>query len=525
MPLNVTSNLNIDTLKTLDANKLYYLSKGGQVKEASAWMRFKCFLGIPSALQKAANLVDSVRESLLEAAGDKNIKTDYICINRDELVSGNMIAEIAKHFCEANQNKIDVHKEAKAAARDFLLHHPYCGDNGGISILDSEKAVVRIFDHALKQVKGDSAQKARCGEVKALLEKVIAQHAKKLPDGVMSERYAQHIINTCFNADGTLNAAGVSNPPPPPPPIFNGKMAEEIAERSVSESGIVGSDDVDTEIKLESRMIKNVNTFIQQCAMETACPVEKGKNGTLSVDRERDFKSDFLKDFRRGFFVKIGGVEYKCPLSAPENVQDEAAGRAIQAFVRFVTDDENATFDTASDAVKLKVKFMAMCVTQKLDGALNSGIGHAFDNENMKSKFSVHDHPDLYGGNHPQRTTTNEFSKDKDGNITFSHTMDRSNGIGLGLRGEVEPKRVPNGSSSISMTMKLPKDAFDKYANAKWEKFPADTAVNCKKMSLAANEPNWPEKIVQQIPEEYRLEIENLDVSISVTADELKEFV
>ena len=38
--------LNIDTIRSLDANKTYYLANStGQIKEAGAWQRFKCFFG------------------------------------------------------------------------------------------------------------------------------------------------------------------------------------------------------------------------------------------------------------------------------------------------------------------------------------------------------------------------------------------------------------------------------------------------------------------------------------------------
>ena len=50
-------DLNIDTIRSLDANKTYYLANStGEIKEAGAWQKFKCFFGIGDALASAPRL-------------------------------------------------------------------------------------------------------------------------------------------------------------------------------------------------------------------------------------------------------------------------------------------------------------------------------------------------------------------------------------------------------------------------------------------------------------------------------------
>ncbi len=45
------SNITLDTIRSLDASKTYYLANSsGQIKEAGAWQRFKCYFGILAAL-------------------------------------------------------------------------------------------------------------------------------------------------------------------------------------------------------------------------------------------------------------------------------------------------------------------------------------------------------------------------------------------------------------------------------------------------------------------------------------------
>ena len=45
------SNITLDTIRSLDASKTYYLANStGQIKEAGAWQRFKCYFGILATL-------------------------------------------------------------------------------------------------------------------------------------------------------------------------------------------------------------------------------------------------------------------------------------------------------------------------------------------------------------------------------------------------------------------------------------------------------------------------------------------
>ena len=95
MSVKVSTNVNLDALKNLDADKRYFLSSTtGEIKEASIWMRMKCAIGIKSAQQKVANLVDAVRATLLDAAGankDERLDTDISGIKLTEFVKGSDI--------------------------------------------------------------------------------------------------------------------------------------------------------------------------------------------------------------------------------------------------------------------------------------------------------------------------------------------------------------------------------------------------------------------------------------------------
>ena len=66
-------SLNIDTIRSLDANKTYYLANStGQIKEAGLWQKFKCFFGVGDGRDKVQKLVDGVKVALLKASGESD---------------------------------------------------------------------------------------------------------------------------------------------------------------------------------------------------------------------------------------------------------------------------------------------------------------------------------------------------------------------------------------------------------------------------------------------------------------------
>ena len=107
-------NISLHTLRSLDANKSYYVANStGEITEATAWQKFKCFLGIGDGRAKAAKVVDAVKNALLDASGKITDKTLDDSINSFESgrsrffsVSGRDIAQLAANFTVANEEDI-----------------------------------------------------------------------------------------------------------------------------------------------------------------------------------------------------------------------------------------------------------------------------------------------------------------------------------------------------------------------------------------------------------------------------------
>ena len=229
MSLSVATNINIDTLKNLDANKTYFLSsKTGEVKEASLWMRFKCAIGVQSARQKVANLIDAVRTALLDAAGktggDATLDTNINSVKRTEMVKGSIIKDIASRFSVVNADAIAKRDAAKFAARfaetfatkfyllkqksvdvqvfASLLNHVFKGIiEGKLPMEDDGKSLDGLKFRGILE---DAAYRAG-----NLIDEVT--RSGKVQGGEIDKHYAKYMVDTLFNKDGTRNDRRVTD--------------------------------------------------------------------------------------------------------------------------------------------------------------------------------------------------------------------------------------------------------------------------------------------------------------------------
>lgn len=225
------NNINIDTIRSLDIDKQYYLSKSGQIKEASAWMKFKCWIGCSGARQKVANLIDAVRNTLLNSADkaqDAALDTDIKTIKRDKMVSGEDLYNLATRFAEANPQTIAKNAAERTIAknsRDWALammsKHQSVAKDPAVLEKIVQHGLKRLFNNPLPMKKGsDSVMKLDSAvfsdkmlmamdsvgnEISAILDKI------NLDGRPMDRLYAQHIIDKLFNADGTRNETPVES--------------------------------------------------------------------------------------------------------------------------------------------------------------------------------------------------------------------------------------------------------------------------------------------------------------------------
>ena len=187
--------INFDTLRSLNANKTYYLSNStGTIKEAGAWQKFKCFFGVGDGREKAAKLIDAVKIALLDASdkiADTNLDASIQNFNstrsRFFAISGRSIAELATNFTAANEADIariqagqiakhplkmaikevrsllrletgsldDVMEVLKRAAKPLIDHPPMKTDATGRQVIDEEAfktQLTKVLDDAVQTI-------------------------------------------------------------------------------------------------------------------------------------------------------------------------------------------------------------------------------------------------------------------------------------------------------------------------------------------------------------------------------------
>lgn len=203
-------DINLDTIRNLDLDKQYYLSKSGEIKEASGWMKFKCMLGFSGARQKVANLIDTVRATLLNSAEMTNnatLDTDISTIRRDRMVSGEDLYNLATRFAESNPQTIAkntaermIAKESKnwalvmkskngLVAKDLAVLEkvPYLCVNSASKLRATEKIeeMVNNIKDALDEVRQVAKQFPGCAE--SLKRIIVSLGSSPMPRGMLTE--------------------------------------------------------------------------------------------------------------------------------------------------------------------------------------------------------------------------------------------------------------------------------------------------------------------------------------------------
>ena len=234
MKIEAAPRVNLDTINALDADKRYFLSStSGEIKEASWFMRIKCFFGVSSALAKVNNLVEAVKSSLLEAAGkteDNVLEADIKTIDVSTNIKGTVLKDIAGRFRQANAGAV-IRKEAeREARREAITGYMYV--NRVNLACGAEENIVPIFRHAFKAlVSGELPTKqdngrtvldtlAFSGRLKTVREDTVRLlqdigNERRLGTPKIDRHYAHHILSTLFNEDGTRNGNTIDDLLPP----------------------------------------------------------------------------------------------------------------------------------------------------------------------------------------------------------------------------------------------------------------------------------------------------------------------
>ena len=226
--------INLDTIRSLNANKTYYLSNStGEIKEAGGWQKFKCFFHFGDGREKATKLVKAVKTALLEASGkisDTNLDTSIQNFNRTRSrffsVSGHAITELAANFTVANAEDIARSQAGQIAKHPLnvalkdvrsLLRLETGGLDDVMEVL--KRAAKPLIDHppmktdaAGRQVLDEDAFKTELAKALDDAEQTIVDVSKAGPTGRarFDAAVRDEMFETLYGPDGKRNDKDVS---------------------------------------------------------------------------------------------------------------------------------------------------------------------------------------------------------------------------------------------------------------------------------------------------------------------------
>lgn len=231
MKIEAAPQVNLDSINALNADKRYFLSSTtGEIKEASWWMRFKCAIGVKSALAKVNNLVDAVKTTLLERAGksaDAALDAEIKDIDVSGNIKGSVLKDLAGRFRAANTTAM-LRKEAETLARREAATG-YMFVNRRNLNCGKDTDIIPIFRHAFRAVVDSDLPTKQDASGRTVLDKdALAQRLQEVREETtallvdigndarlgkppIDRHYARHIVTTFFNEDGTRNGNALSD--------------------------------------------------------------------------------------------------------------------------------------------------------------------------------------------------------------------------------------------------------------------------------------------------------------------------
>ena len=255
---------------------------------------------------------------------------------------------------------------------------------------------------------------------------------------------------------------------------LKGKSGVKIAGICVPGSGLTEVEDPKAE--LQRRMNKVGSDYMQKNALSGVFTENEAK--VVFNDPDIPLPS-FDVDFKRSTVVKIGGQTYAYPKHASDEEKAKALEDVHDAFVRFITDDPNAKFKTASRDVKMQANILMGFAYQGLDAMVMTGVSYAFDANISSDRFQC--------SGLGQRTQSYEFSKDEDGNIKFNYFLGL-NKIFIITHDENgrQTNNIDNdGMMEYKMDLKFSKNELERYSKIDWENIDRGPVNNAYEITLA----------------------------------------
>lgn len=292
---------------------------------------------------------------------------------------------------------------------------------------------------------------------------------------------------------------------------LNGKSGGKIAGICVPGSGLAEAEDPKAE--LQRRMNKIGREYLYKTTLDGIF----GKLGKEIVFKDPDVPNrDFDLDFLRGTAVKIGGETYTSPKGASAEEKAKTLEKVHDAFVRFITGDPNAKFETASRAVKTQANVLMGFACQGLDSVVMTGVSYGFDANCSSGRFSC--------TGLGERVQTYEFSKDEDGNVKYSYFLGMKN-IMLHTtdeNGKNTTNRDADGVMEYKMDVGFSSNELERYCKIDWEHVDRGPVTETNEITRKM-QGNWLEDLANALPEDQKMQFNDVNISFNFNSDKFDD--
>ncbi|MBQ4385885.1 MAG: hypothetical protein II823_08235 [Kiritimatiellae bacterium] len=295
--------------------------------------------------------------------------------------------------------------------------------------------------------------------------------------------------------------------PNPVPFQVKGAAAQQITDVLMDNSDL--RNDPDATSKLRSRMnaIAKSEITVHIADQIGVKLLGKGKDGTPFVNLGK-MDTSFDKDIMRDVGWTIDGR----PVPKDPKV-------ARDMLARFVSGNENATYDEADNELKTKVHILMGCMHQGVSACAMEGTGFAFnDKPDPLARLNGNEHPD--GG---KKTQSFALTRDDSGNIVIDHKVHFAGGVLMQITNGgdrlLQKKTDKNGGMDYGIKITIPQADLDRLGSADW------THYDPTQVNQALGDTNLPNRFSTAenlVPDQFRF-TGSVDVTCEIRATSLHD--
>ena len=356
-----------------------------------------------------------------------------------------------------------------------------------------------LFDNLFKAIDGEPENVVLQEVVNDLIAAAKADIGDKHGDAIA------RLGNEVMVDEANLEAFA----PNPVPFQVKGAAAQQITDVLMDNSDLRNDPDATSTFRRRMNAIAKSEITVHIADQIGVKLLGKGKDGTPFVDLGK-MDTSFDKDIMRDVGWTIDGR----PVPKDPKV-------ARDMLARFVSGNENATYDGADNELKTKVHILMGCMHQGVSACAMEGTGFAFnDKPGPLARLNGNEHPD--GG---KKTQSFALTRDDSGNIVIDHKVHFVGGVLMQITNGgdrfLQKKTDKNGGMDYGIKITIPRADLDRLGSADW------THYDPKQVNEALGDTNLPNRFSTAenlVPNQFRF-TGSVDVTCEIRATSLHDLV